>query len=61
MSTTRRIIIAIIILVAAVVAILIIQSSRRGGYQYRACSTGQKEFSEGCISVSTGGTVPAKF
>jgi hypothetical protein len=61
MSTTRRIVIAIIILVAVVGAILIIQSSRRGGYLYRTCNTGQKEFSEGCVSVSSGGTVLAKF
>ncbi len=61
MSTTRRIIIAIVIIVAVVAAILVIQSSRRGGYLYRACTTGEKEFSEGCVPVSSGGKILANF
>ncbi len=61
MSTSRRIIIAILIIAAVVGAILIIQSSRRGGYLYRTCNTGEKEFTEGCVPVSSAGKLLANF
>lgn len=61
MSTTRRIIIAVIIIAAVAGAILVIQSSRRGGYLYRTCSTGQKDFTEGCVPVLSGGKLLANF
>ncbi len=61
MSTTRRIIIAVIIIAAVVGAILTIQSSRRGGYLYRTCSTGQKDFTEGCVPVISGGKLLGNF
>ncbi len=61
MSTTKRIIIAVIIIAAVAGAILVIQSSRRGGYLYRTCTTGQKEFSEGCVPVYSAGKLLANF
>ncbi|HPC42743.1 MAG TPA: hypothetical protein PLM53_18055 [Spirochaetota bacterium] len=61
MSTTRRIIIAIVIIAAVVGAILVIHSSRRGGYLYRAGTSGDKEFTEGCVPFLSGGELLANF
>lgn len=61
MSTTRRIIIAIVIIAVLAGAILAIESTRRGGYLYRSRDNGQKEYSEGCVPVSSGGKVIGSF
>lgn len=61
MNTTKRIVIAVIILAAITGTILAIQSSRRGGCLYKNVFTGGKQFTEGCVPVSSGGTVIARF